>query len=408
MQAIQLDLLQTMGLAGIVLLVGYWLKNNVKWINKITIPAAVIGGLLFALLNTVFYQLGMGYILIDDTLNSFFMVFYFTTIGLGASLSNSRGLGSYIMKLLGLTVVAIFAQNLLAVGIGGVFGVEAPISLMMGSAALVGGPGTVAAVGPSVVSLGEAFSAATTAGMTAATVGISIGGILAGPTGTRLIKKNSLSADISEQEAAAIALEKEDEESQMIERGSVFKAILTIFALMFFGSFVTDAINSFMGIFVDGISFPVVLGPMFLGFLLRLFSDRQGKGLVTAEGVDLVADISLDIFLALTIINLQFWTIFDIALPMVIILVAEIVLTLAMAYYVIFPAMGKTYDAAVTSAGFVGFACGTTSNAMSGMREVTGQFGPSPKSILATSIVCGVFLDFVNVMLIYATLGIFV
>ena len=126
---------------------------------------------------------------------------------------------------------------------------------------------------------------------------------------------------------------------------------------------------------------------------------------MAVDGVDVVADISLDVFLGLTIVNLQFWTIFEIALPMIIILVAGIIITLLLAYFVIYRAMGKNYDAAVMSAGFVGYGCGTTSNAMSGMREVTNKYGPSPKSFLTTSIICGVFLDFANVLLVFITMG---
>lgn len=400
MVEIKMDLLQTIGLAGISLIVGYWVKD--RWLKKVTIPAAVIGGLIFAILNTVLYQLKIGYITVDTGLNDFFMVLYFTTIGLGASIKNSRGLGKSILKLLGLTIIAIFVQNITAVGIGNMFGVDSLVALMMGSPALVGGPGCVAAIAPAVEKLG--YSQAMTAGMISATIGISIGGLLAGPIGSRIIERYKLStvtdAKTYEQEAAEL-----DEDSPTMGKTDVFKTMMIILVCMFFGSFITRAINSFMGIFMKNISFPVVLGPMLLGFVFRYISDKKGNGLVSVDGVDVIADVSLDIFLGLTIINLQFWTIFEIAIPMIVILVVGIIITLFFAYFIIYYAMGKDYDAAVMSAGFVGYGCGTTSNAMSGMREVTIKYGPSPKSFLTISIICGVFLDFTNVFLVFVTMG---
>lgn len=338
----------------------------------------------------------------DTGLNNFFMVLYFTTIGLGASIKSSRGLGKSIVLLLGLTVIAIFVQNFVAVGIGNIFGVDRLVSLMMGSPALVGGPGCVAAIAPAVEKMG--YSQAMTAGMISATIGISAGGLLAGPIGSRIIERHKLStmtdAKTYEQESAQL-----DKDTSIMGKTDVFKTMMIILVCMFFGSFITRAINSFMSIFMENISFPVVLGPMILGFVFRYISDKRGNELVAVDGVDVVADISLDVFLGLTIVNLQFWTIFEIAIPMIIILVAGIIITLLLAYFVIYRAMGKNYDAAVMSAGFVGYGCGTTSNAMSGMREVTNKYGPSPKSFLTTSIICGVFLDFVNVFLVFITMG---
>lgn len=397
---IKMDLLQTIGLAGLSLIVGYWLKK--RWLKRLTIPAAVIGGLIFAIINTIFYQLGIGYITVNTGLNDFFMVLYFTTIGLGASIKNSRGLGKSIVMLLGLTIIAIFVQNFVAVGIGKMFGVDSLVALMMGSPALVGGPGCVAAIAPAVEKMG--YSQAMTAGMISATIGISAGGLLAGPIGSRIIERHKLStmtnAKTYEQEAA-----KSDKDSAIMGKTDVFNTMMIILVCMFFGSFITRAINFFMGIFMDNISFPVVLGPMILGFVFRYISDKKENDLVSVDGVDVVADVSLDLFLGLTIINLQFWTIFEIAVPMIVILVAGIIITLLFAYFIIYYAMGRNYDAAVMSAGFVGYGCGTTSNAMSGMREVTNKYGPSPKSFLTTSIICGVFLDFANVLLVFITMG---
>lgn len=402
MVEIQMDLLQSVGLVGLVLVLGYWLKKHVGWLGNLTVPAAVIGGLVFAIVNTIFYMANIGYVVIDTSLNTFFMVIYFTTIGLSASLNKSRGLGSTIGRLLILSALIIIIQNVLAIGLGAAFDIQGALAIMMGSPPLLGGPGNVAAIGPQVESMG--FPQATTVGMTAATLGISIGGLLAGPTGEWLIKRHKLTPSANAVAAAEEEL-KQNGDASVTTKDNVFQATIIILVAMFFGSFITEAIDSFMQLFVDGISFPVVLGPMLLGFLFRLISDRSEKKFVPADGVDVLADISLDIFLGLTIVALQFWTIFDIAGPMLIILIAEVIVTILFAYFVVYRVMGSDYDAALMATGATGFMLGTTTNAMSGIREVREKYGPSPKAVLSISILCGVFLDFLNVVMVYGFLG---
>lgn len=402
MVEIQLDLLQSVGLVGLVLVLGYWLKDKVDWLGRLTIPAAVMGGLVFAILNTIFYILDIGYITIDTGLNNFFMVIYFTTIGLSASLSKSRGLGSTIGKLLLLSAAIIIIQNVLAIGVGSFFDIDGPLAMMIGSVPLLGGPGNVAAIGPQVESLG--YPQAITVGMTVATLGITLGGLLAGPTGERLIQRHKLTPSDSAVAAAEEEL-KQNGDRSITSKENVFQTVIIILVAMFLGSFITQAIDSFMQLFWDGIAFPIVLGPMLLGFLFRLISDRSENSFVPDDGVDTVADISLDIFLGLTIIDLQFWLIFDIAGAMILILILEVIVTLLFVYFVVFRVMGSDFDAAVMSTGVTGFMLGTTTNAMSGIREIREKYGPSPKAVLAVSIICGVFLDFLNVVMVYGFLG---
>ena len=224
---VKMDLLQTIGLAGVTVIVGYWVKD--RWLKKLTIPAAVIGGLIFAILNTIFYQLGIGYITVDTGLNNFFMVLYFTTIGLGASIKSSRGLGKSILLLLGLTIVAIFVQNFVAVGIGTALGVDSLVALMMGSTPLVGGPGCVAAIAPAVEKLG--YPQAMTAGMISATIGISVGGLLAGPIGSRIIERHKLSTVKDEktyESEAAVT----DRAPSTMRKPDTFNTVMLIMALM--------------------------------------------------------------------------------------------------------------------------------------------------------------------------------
>lgn len=401
MAGIQLNLIHTLGLVGLILVFGYWLKQKVPALRNVPIPAAIYGGLIFAILNTIAHELGIGFVEIDTSLNNIAMVLYFTTIGLSASISRLKGFGGTVVKLFILAALLATVQNFVAVGLGSTMGVEGPVALMMGSAPLVGGPGNVAAMGPVVESYG--YAGATTVGMTAATLGIAIGGLLAGPTGERLIKKHNLRPkDFSDN------VEVKQEDTAEKETGlvtNVTKAVQMILVAMFFGEFVTNGIEAFLGNFVEGITFPDVLGPMIIGFLLRLASDKSEKPFIPSQGVSAAAEFNLDIFLGLTIVNLKFWEIFNLAGIMAILLVVGIIITLIYNTFISYNILGKDYDSAVMVTGMTGFGIGTSTNAMAGMKEVTDKYGQSIKAVLSISIICGVFLDFINIMVIYGFIG---
>ena len=74
-------------------------------------------------------------------------------------------------------------------------------------------------------------------------------------------------------------------------------------------------------------------------------------------------------------------------------------------YFVVFNVMGRSYDAAVMTAGFIGFAMGATSNAMANMQVVTKKYGPSPVAYFAIPMVGGMFINFFNAVLISANIG---
>ncbi len=122
-------------------------------------------------------------------------------------------------------------------------------------------------------------------------------------------------------------------------------------------------------------------------------------------GVSAISPIALDLFLGLMIVSLELWTIFDIAVPMLIIIALEAVVTIAFAYFIVFRVMNKDYDAAIMTTGFIGFGMGLSSNGMAAMRSVTRRYGPSPQAFLTVAVVGGLFIDFINVIAIYGFIG---
>ena len=118
------------------------------------------------------------------------------------------------------------------------------------------------------------------------------------------------------------------------------------------------------------------------------------------EEIEVVGNMSLSLFLAMALAGLQLWLLVDLAVPLIAALTAQVILMLIFAYFVVFNVMGRDYDAAVMSAGFIGFAMGATSNAMANMQAVTKQHGPSPVAYFAIPMVGSLFIDFINALVI--------
>lgn len=413
MFSISFSYIQTVGIAVIFLLIGRFLVNRSPKLKNLTIPGAVIGSLIFAFIHLFLNLTDIGQFKLDTSLTDLFMVIYFTTIGLNASFKSLGSSTGNISKLILLTIVGIFLQNFLAIGVGNAFDLNPLLSLLAGSPALVGGAGTAAAVSPTIEAMG--FPSAVTVGLTSATIGVVIGSISAGSFGGRLIRRNQLSSkdaatldDAAQQrEAAEERDEDEDDDRATIFSKSIYRTICLIFICMFLGSYVTAAINAFIGQFVSGVQFPIIIGPMLVGATIRNLADRYDieGNVIDLEGISAISNISLDLFLAMTIIALELWTIFDVALPIIIIILLEAVVTIAFAYVVVFRFMGKNYDAAMMTTGFIGYAMGSSSNAMAAMKSVRSKFGASPVAFLSIAIVGGLFTDFINVLVIYGFIG---
>ena len=142
-------------------------------------------------------------------------------------------------------------------------------------------------------------------------------------------------------------------------------------------------------------TFPIYIGAMLVAAFIRNTTDMAGKE-IPMEEISTIGSFSLSLFLGLAMMGLKLWELADLAVPMVVMLVAQTVLMMVYAYFVVFNLLGKNYDAAVMTSGFCGFGMGATPNAMANMLVLTNKFGPAPKAFFVGPIVGGMFIDFVN------------
>jgi ESS family glutamate:Na+ symporter len=150
---IKLDLIQTLAIAGIVYLAGMVLKRKVAILEQLNIPSAVLGGLLFAVLNLLSHDrlLNIKY---DTSMQPLCMMLFFTSIGTNASLALLKKGGKPVMLFLAISSAFCVIQNLVGIGVATLFDVPKLFGVMAGSVTLVGGPATGLAFAPLFEDLG--------------------------------------------------------------------------------------------------------------------------------------------------------------------------------------------------------------------------------------------------------------
>lgn len=404
--AIEFNMIQTIGFAVLLLVVGRWLRNNVAFFERFAIPAPVIGGFLFALFNLVFKLTGWVDITFDTTLQGFFMTMFFTTVGFGASVALLGKAGKMVTRFLLVASVLVVLQNLLAVLLAPIVDIPSVLALMTGSVSMTGGHGVSGGMAPLVEAQG--VERAETVAYTAATFGLLMGSLIGGPVGDRLIKRNRLQSsgtrNVDVDDSLLTAYRRD------LRSDQVMQAFIVILIAMFIGTYITDGINWIISQFTDKAAFPNYLGAMLVGILFRYNSDtrnqRQYHEFVPTQEVEIIGSVALALFLAQALMTIKLWELADLAIPLVILLIAQTVLMLLFARFVTFRAMGSDYDAAVLSAGHCGFGMGATPNGVANMESVVQKYSPSRLAFFVLPIVGGMFIDFVNILVVTVFLNV--
>ena len=386
---IQLDMYQTLAVAVLVLLLGNYLKKKIYFLQKFCIPAPVIGGLIFAIMTCICYVTGIAEFSFDDTLREVCMVFFFTSVGFQANLKVLKSGGKSLIVFLGLVIVLIILQNLTAVGLAKLLNLNPLIGMCTGSIPMVGGHGTAGAFGPVLEDLN--IKGATTICTAAATFGLIFGSLIGGPLGKRLIEKNNLlNTAANEDDSLLVEDEKKHERHTNMYADAVFQLILAIGVGTIFTMLLTKT----------GLTFPIYIGAMLAAALMRNICEYTGIATIHMGEINDLGGISLSLFLGMAMITLRLWELASLALPLVILLAAQVLLIIIFTYVIEFNIMGRDYDAAILVSGTCGFGTGATPNAMANMQAVCDQYVPSIKAYLLIPLVGSLFADFLNSLVI--------
>lgn len=386
---IQIDMYQTLALSVVVLMLGQFLKQKINFLEKFCIPSPVVGGLIFSVLTCILYSTGVVEFTFDDTLREVCMVFFFTSVGFQANLKVLKSGGKALAIFLGLVIALIFMQNLLAVGVSHLIGLDSLVGLCTGSIPMVGGHGTAGAFGPVL----EDFNVqgATTICTAAATFGLVAGSLIGGPIGKRLIeKKHLLDTIVTEDDSLLIEEEKKHERHSNMYAAAVFQLILAVGL----GTIISELLTK------TGLTFPIYIGAMIVAAIVRNVGEYSGKFDIYMGEINNLGGICLSLFLGIAMITLKLWQLAELALPLMILLGAQLLLIFLYTYFVVFRVMGKDYDAAVLAAGTCGFCMGATPNAMANMQVLCDRYAPSVKAYLLVPLIGSLFADFINSLVI--------
>ncbi|MGL4208454.1 MAG: sodium/glutamate symporter, partial [Candidatus Adiutrix sp.] len=184
---LKLDLIATTALATILLMMGYYLKSKIKFFEEYCFPVPVIGGFIFAIFIWVCRLTGTLHLSLDTTLQTPFMLAFFTTIGLGGSLALLKlGGRALIIYLVACWSLAVF-QNVIGVSLATLLGIHPALGIMAGAVSLEGGHGAAATFGSEVELMG--VRGALSVALACATFGLVAGNLTGGPLGRKLITK---------------------------------------------------------------------------------------------------------------------------------------------------------------------------------------------------------------------------
>ena len=394
---VELNMYQAAAMAGLALLLGRFVSNRVPFFKKYCIPDPVVGGVIYAVLHLILKSAGILEISLDTTLQTFFMLIFYTGVGFTASFKLLKSGGKLVLVFLVLTIGMCVLQDVTGAGIATVFGIDPRIGLMTGSIPMVGGHATSAAFAP--VFEAEGVVGAEAVGIAAATFGLVMGCMIGGPIATRRIRQHSLHSTETAEETKTKAEAKHEINGTRFLNAMLFLIIAT-------------GAGTIISMWLQGItilgrpfSFPQTIGGLVAGAIVRNVCDALHKE-IPMEEVDTIGGYSLSMFLGVAMINLKLWQLAELAFPMVVMLLGQTVLMFIIAYFVIFNLMGRNYDAAVITTGFCGFGMGASPNAMANMQAVTVKYGPSPKAIFVVSMVAALFIDFFNSIVITVFLNI--
>lgn len=395
---LRLDMIQTVALATLVLFLGYFLKRKWSILDRFNIPAPVVGGLIFATFTLVVRQFGIFAIEFNTLLQSPFMIAFFTTVGLTASFSLLKIGGPQVVLFWGLATFLAFFQNLIGILLTKLMGVPPFLGLICGSVTMTGGHGTGLAFGPVFESLG--MGGASTYAVAAATFGLVSGGLIGGPVGTLLIKRKNLRREkfyLKGKKEVVESIDEIAEEKDRKVRLSAYeflKYMAIILSCMWVGSIISKGFESLK------ITLPSYIGSMIFAALLRNFLDLTKIIKISQNYVELLGSISLSIFLSMALMSLRLWELFELAIPMLLILIFQVAFMAFYAIFLTFPFMGGDYDSAVMAGGHCGFGLGATPNAIANMEALVEKFGPAPRAFLVIPIVGAFFIDFTNALMI--------
>ena len=373
-------------IAILVLFLGKYLNEKFNVLRRYNIPSPVTGGIVASLFFGLLFLAFKLNINFSTHYRDILLIIFFTAIGLSTKVKSIVKGGKLLLILTFFAIAFIFIQNYVGVFIAKLFDLHQVLGVLAGSTALQGGHGNVVSWVPVI---NEQFDVPNTMeiGMIMATFGLIVGGIFGGPVAKYLIKKHKLTPEI-ELEDSSLIIGAKHGKNLAIDYDSILRVLMMLALSIGIGIYLHKGLKS-------------------INFTLPLFATCMLGGVIIANFIPLIipklkcpaksptlaitSDLSLGLFLAMAMMSLKFWEIGEESLFIISSIIVQTALVLFFSIFIIFRVMGKNYDAAVISAGYIGSVTGATPTAMANMAAVTKEHGPSPIA-LAIIPILGAFI----------------
>ena len=385
----------------VVLFLGKRINRLIPVFGKYSIPEPVTGGLFIAIILFAIHSFADISIEFELGSRDALLIYFFTTIGINASFKDLAAGGKPLALLLLVTVIYMVTQNLTGIGMASVLGLEPAVGLLGGTVSLIGGHGTAIAWAPRFAEnygIGNAMEI----GIACATFGLVLASLIGGPVAKFLVSRHQLVAGSDDDLDVGI-----DEEADPVSLNymELLDAVLALHICIIIGYFLDVGLSQL------GVHLPLFVSCLFAGIIMTNLRPHALPRITGTQwpsrtpAMALIADISLGTFLAMSLMSMQLWEVIDLAGALFSILGAQVVVAVIFMIFVVFPMMGKNYEAAVIASGFGGFSMGATPTAMANMSAVTQRYGPCHQAFIIVPLVGAFFIDVTNAILIQLMFG---
>lgn len=382
-----------------VLFLGHFINAKLPILKKFNIPEPIVGGLIIAFIITGLHLNGIE-LQFDLPLQNTFMLMFFATVGLAANYTQLVKGGAKVFLFLAVASVYIVIQNIVGVSLASLLGLDPLMGLIAGSITLSGGHGTGAAWAQTFQDLYGLENVLEIA-MASATFGLVMGGIIGSPVAQRLIVRDNLESEygrsLQTHERFPELVTYNEDEIDKVTAKKVIEGLSIVLICVTGAHYLGEIVRSFE---VKWLMIPDFVYALFIGVVITNVFEVTKCRKIDVETVDILGTVSLALFLAMALMSLKLWNIFDLAIPFLVILIVQSVVLGVFSYFVTFKVMGSNYDAAVISSGHCGFGLGATPTAVMNMGSIVNRFGPSPQAFMVVPIVGAFFIDIVNLIIL--------
>ena len=403
-QLFQVHGLVSFTLAILLLFLGKTLVQRITFLRQYCIPEPVVGGFVCAAVTSILY-FGLNIqVEFDLQVRDILLLYFFAGIGLKSDVRQLIKGGRPLLILLVLASVFIVLQNSLGMGMAEAFGLDPKAGLMVGSISLTGGVGTTLAWAPLFTERLD-IENAMELGIASNTVGLIAACCIGGPIANYLIRRHALTPSRDSDLEVGVPATSADISAPISHYDILWAWMWLNMTLMLGHGFNLLLLNS-------GITLPSFVSCLLAGIVIRnllqaaIGGQRIKHWSGAGQGLALISDICLGMFLVMALMGLQLWQLGGVLVFVVTALTLQITLTILYTVLLVFRCMGRNYEASVIAAGFGGIALGSTATAIVNMTAVTQRYGAAHQAFIIVPLVCGFFIDIVNALIISLMSGI--